>query len=112
MGGLIDDKKNDRPVIVAYYYPGFHPIPKNDQLLFEGWTEWEMVKNAKPHYKNHYQPRIPIWGYENETLPFIMEKKIKTAAEYGISVFHFVWYWYQQKPFMEGALERGFLPIK
>ena len=97
------------PTVIAYYYPGFHPTPENDELLYPGWTEWDMVRAAKPHYDGHYQPRLPLWGYEDESVPEVMAKKIATAAAHGISVFHFVWYWYDRCPFMAGALNNGFL---
>ena len=38
-----------------------------------------------------------------------MAKKIDAAADHGIGTFLFDWYWYEGKPFLEGALKRGFL---
>lgn len=97
------------PQIITYYYPGFHPTPETNVLLHPGWTEWEMLRNAKSHYPGHYQPRVPLWGYENEASSEVMARKIGTASRFGLSAFVFIWYWYENKPFMSGALDEGYL---
>ena len=38
-----------------------------------------------------------------------MGRQIDLAADHGITTFLFDWYWYQGEPFLEQALERGFL---
>ncbi len=38
-----------------------------------------------------------------------MAKKIDAAADYGIDVFLFDWYWYHNAPYLHRALEEGFL---
>src|SRR5579875_1927824 len=95
--------------LAAYYYPGFHQTPETDFIPYPRWTEWDMLKQAKRHYEGHYQPRVPLWGYEDEVDPTVMAGKIDTAAQHGISVFHVGWYWYRNKPFLHEALERGYL---
>jgi hypothetical protein len=42
----------------------------------------------------------------------VMEKKIATALDYGVNVMIFDWYWYGDKPFLEDALNKGFLKAK
>ena len=100
--------------IAALVYPGYHPDPRwKEQGLFpEGQGEWFNVKDAKPKWPGHYQPRIPAWGYENEADPKVMEKKIEAASSHGVNVFIFDWYWYGERPFLEGALADGFLGAK
>jgi hypothetical protein len=57
-------------------------------------------------------PKVPRWGYTDETDPNVMEKKIATALDYGVNVMIFDWYWYDDKPFLEDALNKGFLKAK
>jgi hypothetical protein len=67
------------------------------------------VRRAVPRFAGHYQPRVPVWGYEDESDPAVMAKKIAAAAGHGLSAFIFDWYWYNDGPFLERALEQGFL---
>jgi hypothetical protein len=95
--------------IVAYYFPNYHVDPRNEAAHGPGWSEWELVKRAEPRFAGHRQPRIPLWGYEDESDPAVMASKIAAAADHGIDVFLFDWYWYDDGPFLERGLERGFL---
>ena len=51
---------NIKPKIFAMYLPQYHCIPENDEFWGKGFTDWVTVKSAKPLYKNHNQPRIPL----------------------------------------------------
>lgn len=93
----------------VYYFPNYHRDERNRKQHGEDWTEWELVKRAEPRYDGHVQPRVPLWGYEDESDPKVMAKKIKAAADSHISSFIFDWYWYNDGPFLDGALNRGFL---
>lgn len=95
--------------IAVYYFPNYHPDKQNEQWHGKGWTEWELVKHAKSRFPGHQQPKVPLWGYEDESKPELMEKKIAAAADYGISAFIFDWYWYEEGPYLQAGLERGFL---
>ena len=100
--------KSIRPEIAAYYFPSYHKDPRNDSIHFPGWNEWEVLKNARSRFPGHDQPKIPLWGYEDEADPSVMTHKINAAADHGIDGFMFDWYWYENKPFMERALTEGF----
>ena len=95
--------------VAVYYFPNYHHDPKNEVVHGSGWNEWELVREARPRYPEHSQPRIPLWGYENEADPAVMAKKIAAAADHGVDVFLFDWYWYEQGPYLERGLEQGFL---
>ncbi len=95
--------------IAVYYFPNYHSDPRNAQVHGEGWTEWEVVKRACPRYPQHYQPRVPVWGYEDEADPAVMARKIGAAADHGVDAFIFDWYWYNDGPFIERGLEQGFM---
>lgn len=94
--------------IVCYYFPGYHPDPRNDARHGAGWTEWDLVKAARPRFDKHAQPKVPKWGYEDESNPTVMARKIDAAAEHHIDTLLFDWYWYDG-PFLNGALDKGFL---
>lgn len=95
--------------IAAYYFPNYHMDKRNEQWHGENWSEWELVKLATPRFPGHQQPKIPLWGYEDEANPQIMAKKIDAASDHGITCFIFDWYWYNDGPYLQRALEEGFL---
>lgn len=95
--------------IGAYYFPNYHVDPSNEAVHGKGWTEWEIVKCARPRFPGHAQPKLPLWGWEDEADPAVMARKIDAAADHGITSFLFDWYWYQDRPHLHGALERGFM---
>jgi len=95
--------------IAVYYFPNYHPDPRNAQVHGPGWTEWELVKSARERFSGHRQPRTPQWGYQDESDPQVMAQKIAAAAGHSVDAFIFDWYWYNDGPFLERGLEQGFL---
>jgi hypothetical protein len=96
--------------IAVYYFPNYHnDDARNEGRYGKGWSEWELVKNALPRFEGHKQPKIPLWGYTNESDPEIMRMKINVASQYGIDVFIYDWYYYNDGLFLEKGLENGFL---
>ena len=95
--------------VVAYYFPQYHPDARNDVWHGQGWTEWDILKAARPRYSGHRQPIEPAWGYFNEADPKWATREINLAADHGITAFLYDWYWYDEKPFLHDALESGFL---
>ncbi|NDB96305.1 MAG: hypothetical protein EBZ78_09130 [Verrucomicrobia bacterium] len=96
----------------CYYFPNYHPDPRNEKIHGRGWTEWQLVRHATPRFPNHQQPKMPVWGYEDESKPEVMEKKIDAAVDHGIDHFLFDWYHYEDGPFLERCLEQGFLKAR
>jgi lysophospholipase L1-like esterase len=101
----------DRSITVAsYYFGNYHPgDPRNTKMKGKDWSEWELVKAAKPRFPGHHQPNVPLWGYVDESDPKVMAKKIAAAADHGIDAFIFDWYYYDDGPFLEGTIDDGFL---
>ncbi|MBE3561964.1 MAG: glycoside hydrolase family 99-like domain-containing protein, partial [Ktedonobacteraceae bacterium] len=91
------------------YFPQFHVDPRNERRHGKGWTEWELLRHAPPRFPGHRQPVIPAWGYFDEADPTWAARQIDLAANHGVTTFLFDWYWYSGRPYLEGALERGFL---
>jgi hypothetical protein len=102
---------DDRPItVVSYYFGNYHPgDPRNVKTKGPTWSEWELVKNAKPRFPGHHQPHIPLWGYTDESKPEVMAQKIAAAADHGISAFIFDWYYYNDGPFLDRPIDQGFL---
>ena len=95
--------------VAAYYYPCEHPDPRWDKAKYPGFTEWDLVRKAKPRFPGHKQPKVPLWGYTDESDPKVMAQKIDAAANYGVHAFIFDWYYYNDGPYLQAALDRGFL---
>jgi hypothetical protein len=109
--GQLKTINNDKEYDVAvYYFPNYHPDSINDRWHGKGWTEWEVLKAAKPRFKGHEQPKIPSWGFFNEADPAWAAKEIDLAADNGIDVFIYDWYWYSNTgQYLQEGLEKGFL---
>lgn len=95
--------------IAAYYFPNYHADARNEALHGPGWTEWELLKAARPRFEGHTQSLVPAWGYEDESNPAVMARKIDAAADHAVDVFLFDWYYYEDGPFLGRALDEGFL---
>ncbi len=99
------------PVTVAcYYFGNYHPgDPRNEKSKGPGWSEWELVRAARPRFPGHHQPNVPLWGYTDESDPKVMAQKIDAAADHGIDAFIFDWYYYNDGPFLDRPIDNGFL---
>jgi hypothetical protein len=99
--------------VAAYIWPSCHHDERfGDMLWPEGIGEWEIIKKGNPRFEGHYQPKVPLWGYEMDDDPEVMEKWIDAATDHGVNVFIFDWYWYDEGPFLENSLNNGFLKAK
>lgn len=95
--------------IYAYYFPNWHVDARNEKWHGKGWTEWEVSKCARSRFEDHYQPRVPLWGYEDEADPKVMAKKIDCAKQYGIKGFIFDTYYYDDGSYRMRCVDEGFL---
>jgi hypothetical protein len=99
--------------VAAYIWPSCHHDERfGDMLWPEGIGEWEIIKKGTPRFEGHYQPKVPLWGYEMDDDPEVFEKWINTATDHGVNVFIFDWYWFDGGPFLESTLNKGFLKAK
>lgn len=83
---------------IALYLPQYHRIKENDAWWGKGYTEWTAVRNAKPLFKGHIQPHVPLnknyydLSDENATM---WRLQAEWAKEYGIDGFCIYHYWFE-----------------
>jgi len=93
--------------VVAYNFPSWHPSPVMEKYFGKGWTEFETVRHAKPWFDVEVQPKRPLWGmYDssvpgsfNEADPAWAAREIDLASSSGIDVFMIDWYWHMGTQF-------------
>ena len=98
--------------VAAFVWPAYHPDDRAKIFWPDGIGEWQTVMSNKPKFEGHEQPRYPLWGYINEADPYVAEMEIAAAADHGINLFIFDWYWYDGLPFLEGHLDDGYLKAR
>jgi len=94
-----------RPKVLAYYFPSWHRDPRNAEWFGEGWTEWELLRRARPRFPGHRQPRVPVLGHQDDSDPATFDVQIPLAVEFGVDGFLFDFYWYEDGPYLERALD-------
>jgi hypothetical protein len=113
MGKMDKDTENSKSIkydIAAYVWPSCHDDKRFGNMLWpEGKGEWEIIQKGNPRFEGHYQPKLPLYGYELDNNPKVMEKWIDLALKHHINVFVFDWYWFDEGPFLESSLNDGFL---
>jgi hypothetical protein len=83
----IDSRGHD-PKVLALYLPQYHETEYNNKWWGQGYTEWTAVKAAKPLFKGHEQPRMPLDGnYYDLSRKADIKKQIDMAHEYGVDGF-------------------------
>lgn len=92
---------------IAFFVPQYHEIPLNNKYWGKGFTEWVNVKNAKPMFEGHKQPRVPL----NDNYYNLLDKKTKLwqqelAKKYGIYGFCYYHYWFNGKMLLEKPCEQ------
>ena len=92
--------------IIAFYLPQFHCFPENDTWWGKGFTEWDNVRNAKPLFYGHEQPKIPLNNnyYRLDKIETIRWQS-SLALRYGIYGFCWYHYWFDGKMLMQKPME-------
>ena len=98
--------------IAAYVFPNYHASALHNKIYAPGWTEYNLIRSARPWFEGHQQPRTPLLGELDESLPSTWEVYNRLCKSSGIDVLLWDWYWYDGKPCLHEALEEGFLEAK
>lgn len=92
--------------VIPVYLPQFHTIPENDEWWGKGFTEWVNVRNAKPLYEGHNQPRVPLnKNYYDLSDVETLKWQCKLAKDHGIYGFCMYHYWFNGHLLLEKPME-------
>lgn len=93
--------------VMCMYLPQFHSFPENDEWWGSNYTEWVAVKGARPLYKGHDQPKVPLGGsyYDlDKDGAKTLKEQADLAKKYGIYGFSIYQYYFNGKTLMEKPL--------
>lgn len=86
------------PKIISLYLPQFHEVKENSEWYGEGFTDWVAVRNAKPLFENHVQPRKPLDNnYYDLSDASVLKWQADLARSYGVDGFCFYHYWFDSE---------------
>lgn len=92
--------------VIPVYLPQFHTIPENDEWWGKGFTEWRNVKNAKPLFEGHFQPRTPLnENYYDLSDVNTLKWQAELAKKYGIYGFCMYHYYFNGHKLLEKPME-------
>lgn len=78
---------------LSMYLPQYYRTPENDEWWGEGFTDWMAVKDAKPIFRGHHQPKAPLDGnYYNLLEHSVMEWQAELMKKYGVDgqcIYHY-----------------------
>ncbi|GAB3751776.1 hypothetical protein GCM10027599_10990 [Yimella radicis] len=95
------------PRIVPFYLPQFHPTKENDSWWGKGFTEWTNTATAVPHFKGHFQPKLPAdLGYYDLRLDEVRAQQAKLARQAGIGGLMYYHYWFAGRRLLGEPIDR------
>jgi Glycosyltransferase WbsX len=95
--------------IAAYVYSGWHPIPERDASFYPGFTEWDLLRDCRPRFEGHVQPRVPLLGEYDDRDPVAVGERVRLARSHGIDALVYGVFWCRGKRVFEAGLDEGFL---
>lgn len=93
----------------AYVYTGWHPIAERDATFAKGFTEWQLVRDCRPRFPGHRQPKVPSLGEYDDRDPAAVSLRVELARRHGIDALVFGVFWCRGKRVFEAGLDQGFL---
>lgn len=99
-------KKETKMKILALHLPQYYTFSENDEWWGKGFTDWVNVKKAKPLFKNHQQPVVPLnKNYYDMTDVNTLKAQADIAKKYGVYGFCYYHYWFNGKLLLEKPVE-------
>ncbi len=95
--------------LAVYVYNGWHPCPERDVHFAPGFTEWELLRAARPQFDGHVPPGLPRDGAYDDRQPAVWDARIATARRFGVDVLVSGWFWSRGKKVFQEALDDGYL---
>ncbi len=89
----------------AFYFPQFYQIAENDRWWGKGFTDWDLVKKARPLVKEQTQPRIPLNGYLDQSDPLVIVNQAQLLKRFGLSGFNFYHYWFDGQVLLDAPVK-------
>jgi len=94
--------------VMCMYLPQYHTFPENDEWWGKGYTEWVAVKRAKPLFKGHVQPKVPLddryYDLSDESAE-TFKWQAQIARKYGVYGFSIYQYYFNGKKLMNRPME-------
>lgn len=98
--------KETKPLVVALYLPQYYETEYNNEWWGKGYTEWTACKKARPLYKGHNQPRVPLnKNYYDLSQKDNIRWQMDLAKKYGIDGFAIYQYYSCGKKLLEVPTE-------
>lgn len=95
--------------VLAYVYPGWHPVPERDGSFYPGFTEWDLVEASPPRFAGHVQPRLPAWGRYDDRDPVAVGRRVALCRDHGVDGLVIGFFWCRGKRVFQDALDLGYL---
>ena len=53
-------RKPEGLTVACYTFPNYHASALHNKIYSPGWTEYNLIRSARPWFEGHQQPRTPL----------------------------------------------------
>lgn len=94
------------PLVLAHFWPQFHPVVENDVFWGDGFTDWRGVVACKPRVEGHEPSVLPgELGFYDLRLAAVRDRQAALAEAYGVDGFLWFHYWFGGRRVLEEPFE-------